>query len=89
MSEEKSATKAKLTSREEFRFLTDLVLKHSTGEHTFVAVGYAPGEIMLLDAWSGEVKRARAAAFDASFLVCTLTLLAAGGIYSFTKEKKF
>jgi sugar phosphate permease len=28
------------------------------------------------------------AAFDASFLVCMLSLLAAGGIYSFTKEKK-
>ena len=38
MSEERSATQAKLTSREEFRFLTDLVLKHSTGEHTFVAL---------------------------------------------------
>ncbi len=28
------------------------------------------------------------AAFDASFLVCTLSLLVAGGIYCFTKEKK-
>jgi hypothetical protein len=28
------------------------------------------------------------AAFDASFLVCTLSLLVAGGIYSFTKDKK-
>ena len=28
------------------------------------------------------------AAFDASFLVCSLSLLVAGGIYGFTKEKK-
>lgn len=27
-----------LTSREEFRFLTDLVLKHSTGDHTLVSL---------------------------------------------------
>ena len=38
MSEERSATQAKLASREEFQFLTDLVLKHSTGEHTLVAL---------------------------------------------------
>ena len=37
------------------------------GEHTFVAVGYAPGEFTLLDAWSGEEKRVRADAFDASW----------------------
>ena len=28
----------KLTSREEFRFLADLVLKHSTGDHTLVSL---------------------------------------------------
>jgi hypothetical protein len=28
------------------------------------------------------------AAFDAAFLVCMLSLLAAGGLYSFTKDKK-
>jgi len=28
----------KLTSRDEFRFLTDLVLKHSKAEHTFLAL---------------------------------------------------
>ncbi len=29
---------AKLTSREEFRFLADLILKHSSGDHTLVAL---------------------------------------------------
>ena len=38
MSQSDFASQPKLTGREEFRFLTDLVLKHSTGEHTFVAL---------------------------------------------------
>ena len=28
----------KMTSRQEFDFLTDLVLKHSTGDHTFLSL---------------------------------------------------
>ena len=38
MSQSDFASQPKLTGREEFRFLTDLVLTHSTGEHTFVAM---------------------------------------------------
>lgn len=33
-----SAERPKLTDREEFRFLTELVLKHSRGDHTLVAL---------------------------------------------------
>ncbi len=33
-----SSERPKLTGREEFRFLTDLVLKHSGGDHTLVAL---------------------------------------------------
>ncbi len=35
---ERSDSKPRLTSGDEFRFLTDLVLKRSTGKHTFVAL---------------------------------------------------
>ncbi len=38
MSSEASGSKPKLTSKEEFCFLTELAFKHSTGEHTFVAM---------------------------------------------------
>ena len=38
MSTDRSDSKPELTSEDEFRFLTGLVLKRSTGEHTFVAL---------------------------------------------------
>ena len=38
MSTPSHKTWPKLTSREEFRFLADLVLKHSTGDHTLVSL---------------------------------------------------
>ncbi len=47
MSTEAPQSKGTLTSRDEFRFLTDLVLKRSTGEHTSVA---------LLDTYGGTTR---------------------------------
>ncbi|MDH4185976.1 MAG: TldD/PmbA family protein [Nitrospira sp.] len=38
MSEKISKSWPKLTSREEFRFLSDLVVKRSTGDHTFISL---------------------------------------------------
>ncbi|MDJ0975267.1 MAG: C39 family peptidase [Planctomycetota bacterium] len=39
------------------------------GEHTFIAVGYGPGTIELLDPATGKRKRVNAARFDASWAI--------------------
>jgi sugar phosphate permease len=61
-----------------------------TGVNFFNMMGpavFLQGLGILMQALYPEASRGPAA-FDASFLVCTLSLLVAGGIYSFTKEKK-
>lgn len=61
-----------------------------TGVNFFNMMGpavFLQGLGILMQALYPEASRGPAA-FDASFMVCTLSLLVAGGIYSFTKEKK-
>ena len=61
-----------------------------TGVNLFNMLGpavFLQGLGILMQALYPEASRGPAA-FDASFLVCTLSLLVAGGIYSFTKDKK-
>ena len=61
-----------------------------TGINLFNMLGpavFLQGLGILMQALYPEASRGPAA-FDASFLVCMLSLLVAGGIYSFTKEKK-
>jgi predicted MFS family arabinose efflux permease len=60
-----------------------------TGINLFNMLGpavYLQGLGIMMQALYPEASRGPAA-FDASFLVCSLSLLVAGGIYSFTKEK--
>ena len=62
-----------------------------TGVNFFNMMGpavFLQGLGIMMQALYPEASRGPAA-FDASFLVCTLSLLFAAGIYSFTKEKKF
>jgi sugar phosphate permease len=61
-----------------------------TGVNLFNMLGpavFLHGLGIMMQALYPEASRGPAA-FDASFLVCTLSLLIAGGIYSFVKEKK-
>jgi sugar phosphate permease len=62
-----------------------------TGVNLFNMLGpavFLHGLGIMMQALYPEASRGPAA-FDASFLVCTLSLLMAGGIYCFVKEKKF
>ena len=61
-----------------------------TGVNFFNMMGpavFLQGLGILMQALYPEASRGPAA-FDAAFMVCTLSLLVAGGIYSFTEEKK-
>jgi sugar phosphate permease len=61
-----------------------------TGINLFNMLGpavFLQGLGVMMQALYPEASRGPAA-FDASFLVCSLSLLVAGGIYAFTKEKK-
>jgi hypothetical protein len=61
-----------------------------TGINLFNMLGpavYLQGLGVMMQALYPEASRGPAA-FDASFMVCTITLLAAAAIYTFTKENK-